>query len=159
MTFLQNFLNAAAKRLAKKMVTAPDATFGELDGMKYQYAVIHVSPITIAQVVVSIPFEISGQVQLRPSVGQAPLWDNYSKLESVEFNDRVKVFATTKKLAYEILSPDVMAWYLDLKEHPQLLIRDRSCIVAFPVTSLTKEDHLTIAAKLFYYLQHSAVQQ
>lgn len=159
MTFLQNVLNAAAKRLAKNMVTAPDATFGELDGMKYQYAVIHVPPITIAQIVISLPFEISGQVQLHTSVGQAPLWDNYSKLESVEFNDRVKVFASSTKLAYELLSPDVMAWYLDLKEHPQILICDQTCIVAFPATRLVQEDHLQIAKKLFYYLEHSAVHK
>jgi hypothetical protein len=158
MSFFQNILTGIAQRMAKTMVTSPTAVFGELDGMKYQYSEIAVPAVKISQVVFSLPFAISGQVYIHQAMEEQPLWNKDGILESVEFNDRVKVFASSKKLAFEILSPDVMAWYLDLKEMPQILFKDQTVIVSFSASLLSKEEHLQIAHKVYYFMQHSAVR-
>lgn len=159
MSIFHKFLTKVAQRMAKTMVTAPGATFGEYEGMKYQYSEITISPLQISQVTITLPTDISGQVYIHQAMEEKPLWNNNGILESVEFNDRVRVFATTKKLAFEVLSPDVMSWYLDLKELPQILFKDQTAIISFTASSLTKEDRLRIAYKVFYYLQHSAVRK
>lgn len=62
------------------------------------------------------PKTVNGWLSLTPTTGREIEKD--ISMESVEFNDRVRVWASDKKLPYTLLPPDIMDWYLHLEEMP-----------------------------------------
>jgi len=149
---LIKFLTAVTKR----MVHPRDVSEGAFGEQHYQCATLDLPAATVFQVVIDLPSGIGGTIQVGPAGDKQPLWDNSASLESIDFNERVEVFASSKALAFRVLAPDFMAWLMDQPQMPSMFIIEKRCFVAFRDNEGgTNDARLRTAEKVLSYVMHS----
>lgn len=82
---------------------------------------------------------IGGQLILQRQ-GQKPLWGHESELESIEFNKETQVYASSRQLAFQLLAPDFMDWYLQSSTPPALVIKDSDAWMYFIPPFIPQEE-------------------
>lgn len=154
-------LGGVLSSFAQAFVTPSDVREGRFGEFSYQYAVIKIGivgsaiPEPAAQVVLTLPGTIGGSVQVYPRASKRPMWDNSVQLESIEFGERVAVFASSRALAFRVLSPDFMAWLLDQQLPPSLIFQDERCFVMFIGDARSAEERIAIAGEVAARIMHS----
>lgn len=87
--------------------------------------------VSFSQCMATLPRVVDGSVQLHRVKTGAVLWRPAPELESVDFNKQVWVYSSSRDLAFRVLSPDFMAWYLDNPKAPSVFVRDLLCVISF----------------------------
>lgn len=78
------------------------------------------------------------------------------QLESIEFNKKVLVYGESSKVAFQILSPDFMNWYLNRPEKPILAFRNNECYCTIVENSPLSKDQVKIFfSELIERIKHS----
>lgn len=158
-------LGRIASSFAQAFVHPSDVREGRIGDCGYQYAVITIGVVgsaalePAAQVVLTPPGSIGGSVQVYPRMSKRPMWDNSVQLESIEFGERVAVFASSRALAFRVLSPDFMAWLLDQQLPPSLIFQDERCFVMFIGDARSTEERIAIAGEVAARIMHSGALQ
>jgi hypothetical protein len=96
---------------------------------------------------------IDGYVYLQKLGGKMFLTKD-AGLESVEFNKEVLTYASSPKLPFYLLPPNLMSWYLDQEVAPVIYIKDKRGYVVF-MTTLSKEEYFRISSELLKQIKRS----
>lgn len=78
-----------------------------------------------------------------------------AELESIEFNKQTVVQASSTKVAYAILSPDFMDWYLTCPQKPLLIFEGSVCYCTIVESSGTPFDVKEFIEQLLHHIRHS----
>lgn len=133
------------------------AAEGQIEGVSYKiYRVMFLMPgfPGILQVRLTFPKAFPGRLILQRVNG--PTIGRDIDLESVEFNKKVFVSTNQAKIAYQILSPDFMAWYLALPDRPIILFDHQSCF--YTIVEYKPKDQaeiISVTEELAERVQHS----
>ena len=100
----------------------------------------------LAQVRLTFSGTFPGKLLLGPKSGPAIGHD--PKLESIEFNSRVLVYGKSVQDAFKILSPDLMAWYLDVKQKPHILFEGQHCFISFIELAQPQTETISLSQRL-----------
>lgn len=155
MPSFRRVLTSIFQTIANRMIRPRDLSEGSFGNCHYQYAKLDLPKQLVCQVVIDLPAGIGGQLQIVPVDKHEALWDNSRSLESIDFNQRIKVHASSKALAFKVLAPDCMAWLLDLSQMPQIYVLEKQCFVAFLDGISTKDYQLATAEKILTFILRS----
>jgi hypothetical protein len=155
MSIFRRLLSKAAQAVATNMIEPIKSTEGAIDGCPYRKTLLMLGKLEVYQVELNLPSSIDGVIQIIPVGAHAALWNNAKKLESIEFNEKIQVFTSSRSLAFKVLSPDFMAWLMDLSVMPQLYIIESKCYVAFFGNDVSHNQQLVIVEKILQALRHS----
>ena len=155
MSIFRRWLSKAAQAVATNMIEPVKSTTGVIDDCPYRQTMLIVGRLEVYQIELDLPSSIDGVIQVTPVGAHLALWNNAKKLESVEFNEKIGVFTSSRSLAYKVLSPDFMAWFMDLAIIPQLYILKTKCYIAFFGNDVPHDQQLFIAEKILQALRHS----
>lgn len=103
---------------------------------------------TLLQIRLSLPKMFPGRLVVQPVAGIHYMKD--INLESIKFNKKTIVQAETAKVAYQILSPDFMDWYLGLTFNPIFYFKDNVCNVTILEKTLWKKEDVDSFMALLY---------
>lgn len=130
-------LQFLAKKFNGTFTVALDVVEGQTESGKYKAVAFSTTPDQSAQltplieVVFQLPAAIPGTLVLA-KIGEAVSFGNgEAELESISFNQQTVVKATSKKLAFQVLAPDVMDWYLRTPQVPPLLLQGDKGMMVF----------------------------
>lgn len=129
---------------------------GTTRGIPYQILLIDAdAPVPFIQIRLSFTGTFPGKLQLMPQIGFVIGHDQ--ELESLDFNRKVIVYGTSLDVAYKILSPDMMLWYLELKQKPVILFDGHTAFVTYSNEQhrMTKEGALAQLDPFVHAVQHS----
>ncbi|MFH1366635.1 MAG: DUF3137 domain-containing protein [Patescibacteria group bacterium] len=108
----------------------------------------------IMQARVNFPKEFPGRLILQRVNG--PTIGRDIDLESVEFNKKTLVHTDQAKIAYQILSPDFMEWYLKLSGQPIIFFDHQQCFYThIGFDSRSEADMGSIIEELIDRVTHS----
>lgn len=105
-------------------------------------------------IIATMPGEVQGTIYWtrQPALGGS--WTLSDPLESIEFNNGVKVMASNRQLAQSVLSPDFMAWVLDHGQPDMLFFRQQFCLLWF-AADRQPDEVVSDATKVFNFVHHS----
>jgi len=133
------------------------AAEGQTQGVSYKiYRVMFLMPgfPGILQVRLTFPGSFPGRLVLNRVNG--PTLGRDINLESVEFNKKVFVSTDQAKIAYQILSPDFMDWYLKLADQPILIFDHQECYYTIvEYKPKPQAEIMAVAEELAERVQHS----
>ncbi|MFA5069959.1 MAG: DUF3137 domain-containing protein [Patescibacteria group bacterium] len=95
----------------------------------------------ILQARLTFPGSFPGRLIIQRVAG--PTLGRDIDLESVEFNKKVQVYTNQAKIAYQILSPDFMDWYLKLPDQPVIAFDQQICYYTLIGFSNKGEEEIT----------------
>jgi len=77
---------------------------------------------------------VGGWVRVRAATSRFRGQIKRTDTESIDFNHDVHVHAYPAKLAYQVLAPDMMDWYLHTSSRPWIHIHDETLLIVFEGT-------------------------
>jgi hypothetical protein len=96
---------------------------------------------------------INGYVYLQKPGGKMLLTKD-AGLESVEFNKAVLTYASSPKLPFYLLPPNLMSWYLDQETAPIVYIKDKRGYIVF-MDALSQDEYIKISSELLKQIKRS----